>query len=290
MVRINGQQFDPETAVVKALDHGFLYGNGLFETFRAVNGRPFALAEHLERLHRSSKAIGVPVPNLGELASEVMAAVQSAGEPDAYVRLTVSRGPGAPAPDPSSCGRPTVMVVVRPFTSPPERWLSEGLRTITAHIRRNTSSPLTRIKSLNYLECILAKQAAKSAGADDAIFLDSEGNVAEATAWNVFWVERDRLVTPDESGPILPGITRAIVLNLARKLAIDCLTGLYSPTCLASASEAFVTNSLYGIVPIGSFDGLRVGSGVPGPITRRLREAYQALEARSPNWPHRLRP
>jgi len=163
--------------------------------------------------------------------------------------------------------------VVRTLPAPSDRWRIEGLRAITSDIRRNSTSPLTRVKSLNYLECLLAKQAAKAAGADEALFLDTEGNLAEATAWNLFFGEGDRLLTPSEAGPILPGVTRAIVLRLAEEAGIDCETGVYPPERLHSATEAFLTNSLYGIMPLGALDGRPIGGAVSGPLTARLASA-----------------
>jgi aminodeoxychorismate lyase len=280
IVRVNGRTADLEGGLVAALDHGFLYGNGLFETMRAANGRPFALQRHLDRLREAGETIGLPVPASGLLAQEVAAALADSAEPDAYVRLTVSRGCGPPGPDPASCGDPTLLVVVKPFPAPPERWLTVGVACVTAAIRRNSSSPMTRVKSLNYMECILAKQGARAQGADEALFLDSDGNVAEATAWNVFFVENERLLTPDLSGPILPGITRAIVLELADDGGIACEQGAYPLSRLLSAGEAFLTNSLYGVVPLGALDGGRIGTQVPGPITEGLASRYEALRRR----------
>jgi branched-subunit amino acid aminotransferase/4-amino-4-deoxychorismate lyase len=272
VARINGQAHRLDEVALSALDHGFLYGNGLFETLRATNGVAFALDRHLRRLTGSAAVIGLPAPQVDWLADEVRAALADAGEADAYVRLTVSRGPGAPGPDPSTCGAPTVVIVVRPFPAAPSAWWERGLSLVTSPIRRNPFSPLTRLKSLNYLECILARQAAKAAGADDALFLDTDGYLAEATAWNLFLVESGRLLTPDAQGPILPGITRGIVLELATGE-----TGAYEPARLRAADEAFLTNSLYGTVPLGTLDGCRVGGAVPGPVTRTLADAYENL-------------
>jgi aminodeoxychorismate lyase len=280
IVRVNGRATELEDGVVGALDHGFLYGNGLFETMRATNGTPFRLHQHLERIREAGLRIGLPVPSEQLLRNEVAAALADAGEDDAYVRLTVSRGVGAPGPDPSSCGEPTIVVVVKPFPPAPGRWLTEGISAQTSTIRRNTSSPLTRVKSLNYMECILAKQAAKARGADEALFLDTEGNLAEATAWNLFFVEGERLCTPHEEAPILPGITRAVVLELAAGRGFSCEEGWYAPERLITADEAFLTNSLYGIVPLGSLDGERIGSHRPAPLTEALSAEYEALRRR----------
>ena len=280
IVRVNGCTTGLDKGRVAALDHGFLYGNGLFETMRATDGRPFTLGQHLLRLQASGEVIGLPIPDTQVLRDEVAAALEDAGEPDAYVRLTVSRGYGAPGPDPSSCGDPTVVVLVKPFPAPPERWLTQGIVAETSSIRRSSSSPMTRVKSLNYMECILAKQAAKAHGADEAVFLDTEGNLAEATAWNLFFVHDGRLLTPDESGPILAGITRGIVLDLAEEADMPSEEGAYPLDRLTSADEAFLTNSLYGIVPLGALDGNRVGERVPGPVTEALGAQYELLRHR----------
>jgi len=274
LARVNGTSYALTDASVRVLDHGFLYGNGLFETMRAFDGYIFGLEAHLLRLVEAAKAIGLPAPTAGHLEGEVRIALEDAGIFDAYVRLTVTRGVGAPGPDPTSCDKPTVVVVVRPCPPQREHWFTEGITTVTASIRRNTFSPLTRVKSTNYMECILAKETAKAAGAEEAIFLDTEGFLAEATAWNLFWVKDEMLYTPHEDGAILPGITRAVVLVLAYKGGIPYERGLYEPEVLFDADEVFLTNSLYGIVPIGSFDGDRIGQSFPGEMTARFGVTY----------------
>jgi len=276
VIRVNGETFDPRLASVRATDHGFLYGNGLFETMRAVHGHPFALKRHLARLRAGGEVIGMPVPSDEALSDEIAAALGDADEPDAYVRLTVSRGPGATAPDPNSCEAPTVMIAVKSFVPPPERWLAGGMKVEISSIRRCNGSPMPRLKSLNYMDCILAKQAAKLAGADEAMFLDTDGNIAEATAWNVFFVDGDALHTPSAAGPLLPGITREIVLELAIRAGMTCRDGQYTPLKLSMASEAFLTNSLYGVVPIGQFNGAALGDDMPGSVTVELMNLYEA--------------
>ncbi|MGQ9731108.1 MAG: aminotransferase class IV [Candidatus Zipacnadales bacterium] len=277
LVRVNGVTTGLTEGAVSALDHGLLYGNGLFETMRATNGRILGLADHLKRLRQGGVIIDLPVPPSETLAEEIAAALCEAQEADAYVRLTVTRGPGAPAPDPSTCEAPTVMVVVKPFIPPEPRWMTTGLHTLISSIRRNTFSPLSRVKSLNYMECILAKQEAKRAGADEAIFLDTDGNLAEATAWNLFLVNGRTLKTPSTRGPILPGITRQIVIRLARQRGLEVEEGTYAPSCLQQAEEAFLTNSLYGVVPVGTVDGTPIGQTIPGPKTSMVGYAYEAL-------------
>lgn len=277
VVRVNGRSVGAGSEAISPLDHGFLYGNGLFETMRALCGQPFALQDHLRRIREAGLVIGLPVPPEEALAEEVLAAVAQAAADDAYVRLTVTRGPGAPGPDPSTCGAPTVVVVVKPFPEAPRHWAEQGLSAVISSIRRSSTSPLTRVKSTSYLECILAKQQARQRGAEEAVLLDTEGNLAEATAWNLFLVDGGWLRTPDEAGPLLPGITRAIILRLAAELSIPSEMAIYEPGRLARAAEAFLTNSLYGVVPLGRLDGAPIGGGTLGPLTRLLAREYDAL-------------
>lgn len=282
LARVNGSSYALTDASVRVLDHGFLYGNGLFETMRAFDGYIFAHEAHAHRLADAAPSIGLPSPSADELMVEVDQALEDADISDAYVRLTVTRGVGAPGPDPSSCDKPTVVVVVRPCPPQSEHWFATGMTTVTAPFRRNTSSPLTRVKSTNYMECILAKQAARAAGAEEAIFLDTDGFLAEATAWNLFIVREGRLYTPDEEGPILPGITRLTALAIAAQREIPAEAGAYRPELLLDADEAFLTNSLYGIVPIGKFDGQKIGGDIPGPVTTLIGGTYVlALEDNS---------
>jgi len=276
-VRVNGRSVGTGSEGISPLDHGFLYGNGLFETMRALRGQAVALEQHVERMRGAGDVIGLPVPPEETLAQEVLAAVAEAAEDDAYVRLTVTRGPGAPGPDPSTCGAPTLVVVVKPFPKAPRRWAEQGVTAVISSIRRSSTSPLTRVKSTNYLECVLAKQEARQRGADEAILLDGEGDLAEATAWNLFFVEGGWLMTPDEAGPLLPGITRAIVLRLAAEQGVPSERGTYEPDRLAEADEAFLTNSLYGVVALGSLEGVPIGGGTPGPLTSLLARQYDAL-------------
>jgi branched-chain amino acid aminotransferase len=276
VVRVNGRSVGDGPAI-SALDHGFLYGYGLFETMRALGGRPFLLDRHLRRLAEGADTIGLPLPAPEAFGDEVGAALTESGLDDAYVRLTVTRGVGAPGPDPSTCSRPTVVVIVKPFPRPPRRWSTEGLRAVFSDIARSDSSLLTGVKCANYLECILAKERARELGADEAIFLGTDGDLAEATAWNLFFVEAGRLCTPGAWGPILPGITRAKVIELADSLRLAWEEGAYPPERLFAADEALLTNSLYGVVPLGAVDGRPVGHTVPGPVTQALDAAYQAL-------------
>ncbi|HJN15131.1 MAG TPA: aminotransferase class IV, partial [Armatimonadota bacterium] len=171
-------------------------------------------------------------------------------------------------------------VAAKPLLPPPERWLAEGMKVEISSIRRCSKSPLPRLKSLNYMDCILAKQAAKRSGADEAMFLDTDGNIAETTAWNVFFVDGDVLHTPSARGPLLPGITREIVLELATRAGVTCRDGEYTPLKLSMASEAFLTNSLYGVVPIGQFNGAALGDDMPGPITVELTSLYESARLR----------
>lgn len=272
---LNGEVTVGSPPTVSVLDHGFLYGDGLFETMRATDGRPYLLDRHLARLRAGAEVLTLSAPSEEELARWIAAALQAADEGDAYIRLTVTRGRGAAGPDPRTCPQPTVLVVVRPFAGLPPRWSEQGLSAVTSTIRRNEHSPLSRLKTCNYLDCILAKEEARAAGTDEALMLNTAGNVAEATAWNVFAVCGGTLLTPPPSEGLLPGITRARVLELAAEHDVAAREAALRPAALREASEAFLTNSLYGVVALTRLDGAALGAGVPGPVTARLQTLYE---------------
>ena len=272
---LNGDVTVGSPPTVSVLDHGFLYGDGLFETMRATDGEPYLLERHLARLRDAAEVLGLPPPPEAELRRWIAATVHASGEPDAYVRLTVTRGPGAAGPDPRTCPQSTAVVVVRAFPGLPARWSEQGLAAITASIRRNEHSPLSQLKSCNYLDCILAKEEARAAGADEALMLNGAGNVAEAAAWNVFAVCEGLLRTPPPNEGLLPGVTRTRVLELAAEHRIAAREAPVTPAALREASEAFLTNSLYGLVALTRLDGAPIGAGAPGPVTSRLQALYE---------------
>jgi len=276
IVYLNGSLMPRSQARISALDYGFLYGFGLFETMRAYEGQVFRLDSHLSRLARSAEALGLPIGTL-DLKDAVMDTIRANQLSDARIRISVSIGEGSMAPDPGTCRQPTVLILAGDYRPHPEQVYKKGFRAVVSSIRRNSQSPLSRLKSANYLESMLARQEARAAGVDEALCLNEKGLLAEASMSNVFLVNDGILRTPGAKCGILPGITREVVLELASHLGISTSEQDIRLDELSRAQEAFLTNSLIEIMPLTEIDGKPVGSGRPGPLTRRLRADYRRL-------------
>lgn len=277
-IYLNGELVLDDEAVISPYDHGFLYGHGLFETMRAYNGRVFCLEEHLERLKWGSQVLGWPVWfDADHLSSAIGQTLEKNGLLDASVRLTVSRGIGASHPDPSTCKQMTIVIFAAAIHSPSDEVYEQGWHLVTAHIRRNVTSPLCNIKGANYLDNILAKAEAQKEGGNEALLLNTQGSVSEGTMCNVFCVIGGRLITPDRTSGLLPGITRAAVLQIARQTGISVEERQIYPDELRGISEMFITSSLLEIMPITLLDQLIVSNGHPGKITRLLQKEYKEM-------------
>lgn len=276
IVYLNGSLLPRSQASISALDYGFLYGFGLFETMRAYTGHVFRLDRHLNRLAHSAEILGIPAETPA-LKDAVMETLHANNLSDARIRITVSIGEGGMVPDPGTCSQPTVLVTAAEYKPYPEEVYQRGFRAIVSSIRRNSQSPLSRLKSASYLESMLARQEAREAGADEAICLNEKGLLAEASMCNVFLVADSTIKTPGQESGILPGITREVVLELASQLSIK--TGEQDITLdeLLQAQEAFLTNSVMEVMPLIEIDGKPIGSGVPGPVTQKLIAAYKEL-------------
>jgi branched-chain amino acid aminotransferase len=274
---VNGRLQRAREARVSIFDRGLLYGDGIFETVRIYNGHPFLLKDHLRRLQRSARSIGLRLPHSAAWFRRQMASVVKTNRlHDAIVRLTITRGTGPAGLDPPSVVCPTVILFARPFAGHPDARIHRGLRVVIAGIRR---APLSAVpphaKSLNYLIGILAKRNASSRGADDALLLSSEGHMCEGTTSNLFFVRDGVLYTPSPRTGLLEGITRRVILHLARRLGIPVRQGLFLPRELQTADELFLTNTSYEVMPVTRVEGQRIGTGKPGPLTRRLHRAFQ---------------
>ncbi len=280
IVYLNGSLIPRSQARISVLDYGFLYGFGLFETMRAYGGRVFRLDSHLNRLVCSAKMLELPIEALA-LKGAVTETIQANKLSDARIRLAVSIGAGSMAPDPSTCGRPTVLILAEDYHPYPEQIYRKGFRALVSSIPRNSGSPLSRLKSANYLENMLAKREAKVAGVDEALCLNEKGLLAEASMSNIFLVDDGVLRTPGEESGILPGVTRGVVLELALRLGIGTLEHDVSLEEIVGAQEAFLTNSLIEIMPLTGIEGRQIGSGRPGPVTRRLMANYRKLVSAS---------
>ncbi len=276
IVYLNGSLVPRSQASISALDYGFLYGFGLFETMRAYGGRVFRLDSHLSRLAHSAEILGLPIGSL-DLKSAVMDTIQANQLGEARIRITISIGEGEIAPDPSTCNKPTVLILAGHYQPYPERVYQKGFRAIVSSIRRNSQSPLSRLKSANYLESMLARQEARAAGVDEALCLNEKGLLAEASMSNIFLVTDGILRTPGQESGILPGITRETVLELASQLGIDTFEDDIRLDELFHAQEAFLTNSLIEIMPLTEIDGKPVGSGKSESLTKRLMAAYRKM-------------
>jgi branched-chain amino acid aminotransferase len=274
---MNGAMVDAAGPHVSIFDHGVLYGDGVFEGIRFFAKRPFRLGPHLDRLERSAAAIRLVLPwSRGDLEGAVASVVADAPMADGYVRLIVTRGPGSLGLDPRSCPRPSAFAVAVPlrlFGDDADR----GVDVVVASTRQSSPDALDpRVKSLNYLNRILARIEANDAGAAEAIMLNREGRIAEGTGDNVFVVRGDVLLTPRLVDGALEGVTRDAVLWLAGRLGIAAREAPLTPYDLVTSDEAFLTGTGAGLVPIRAVGG-RALRGCPGPVFQRIDRAYAAL-------------
>jgi branched-chain amino acid aminotransferase len=264
-------------ATVSVYDHGLLYGDGIFEGIRVYNGRVFLLAEHIRRLYTGAKVIRLEIPlTPAEMTSAVEQTVAANKLSDGYVRLVVTRGAGALGLDIRKTSNPQVIVIADTITLYPEELYEKGLAIITASTIRNHSAALSpRIKSLNYLNNILAKIEGTDAGCLEALMLNHKGEVAECTGDNIFIVSRGVLKTPPLDAGILEGITRNCVMQLARKAGIEVQEPPMTRYDLFAADECFLTGTAAEVIPVVKLDGRSIGDGVPGPVTQKLRTLFQ---------------
>ncbi len=277
LVYLNGNFVEKEQAVVSVFDHGFLYGDGIYETMRAYGGTLFLLKKHLARLKRSARSVSLKLPLPPERIGEALIQTLKANNlQDAYVRLHISRGPGEIGLDPALCPAPTMVIAAKPFHEYPAQYYERGVRAAIVKTRRNHPLAVSpSIKSTNFLNNILAKIEAVKAHAYEGIMLNWEGSVAEGTISNVFMVKQGVLLTPRTDAGILEGVTRDLVLRLARRKKIVVRETRILPKGLLSADECFITNSTMEIMPVTAIDKKTVGSGTPGPLTALLHREYR---------------
>lgn len=278
-IYVNGQYCDEKNAKVSVFDHGFLYGDGIFEGIRAYNGRVFKLREHIDRLFCSAKAILLNIPMAPEeMVRAVIETCRRNNIRDGYIRLVVTRGAGTLGLNPNRCKDPSVIIIADTIQLYPPELYENGMEIVTVATTRNLHGALNpAIKSLNYLNNILAKIEANNAGCEEAIMLNAQGFVAECTGDNIFILKDGRLLTPPLSSGALYGITRATVIDLARDAGITVSEPNLTRYDLYIADECFLTGTGAEIIPVVKADDRVIGTGKPGPITRRLREAYHAL-------------
>ncbi|MDA8096531.1 MAG: branched-chain-amino-acid transaminase [Clostridia bacterium] len=279
IIYVDGEFVPEEKAVTSIFDHGFLYGDGVFEGIRAYHGRVFKLAAHVDRLYDSARSILLNIPiSKEEMTEVVLETMRRNGLRDGYIRLVVSRGKGDLGLDPRNCPRAAVFCIGASIQLYPEALYEKGLEVVTVATKRNLNEALSpRIKSLNYLNNVLAKIEASLAGTLEAIMLNAQGYVAEATGDNIFIVKDGILITPPSHVGILEGITRNTVMDLARQQGIPVEERLFTRHDVYIADECFLTGTAAEVIPVIKVDGRPIGEGVPGTMTWQLIREFREL-------------
>jgi branched-chain amino acid aminotransferase len=275
-VYINGSFYPKEEAKISVFDHGLLYGDGVFEGLRSYGGTVFHMADHIERLFESAKAIRMQIPlSHEEMADAVNQTIKANKIKDGYVRLIVTRGSGTLGLDPTRCSVPQVIIIADSIMLYPEEYYEHGLEIITSSVIRNHPAALSpRIKSLNYLNNILAKIEGLKAGCIEALMLNHKGEVAECTGDNIFLVKRGVLLTPSLDAGILDGVTRDVVIQLAKQQGIEVHETGLTKHDVYIADECFLTGTAAEVIPVVRVDDRQIGDGKPGPVTRDLKKRF----------------
>ena len=279
IIFMNDRLVPEDEARVSVFDHGLLYGDGVFEGLRSYSGTVFRLDAHLDRLWASARAICLEIPlSKAAVAKAVNDTLAANKLSDGYVRLVVTRGAGSLGLDPNRTANPQVIVIADTISLYPREFYEQGLKIVTAATQRVQSAALSpRIKSLNYLNNIMAKLEGLRAGCVEALMLNHKGEVAECTGDNVFVVRSGVLLTPPPDAGILEGITRNAVMELARAAGIDCREATLTRHDLYTADECFLTGTAAEVIPVVDIDGRTIGAGTPGPVTQQLTTAFHAL-------------
>ena len=279
LVYIDGEYYPKSQAKISVYDHGLLYGDGIFEGIRAYDGSVFKLKEHIERLYRSAHTIMLEIPiEKEEMIRIVLETLRKNNLKDAYIRLVITRGVGDLGLNPRKCSKPTIIVITDKIALHGSEAKERGVATMLSWVKRDPVDATTHeIKSLNYLNSILAKIEANIGGVDEAICLDKNGFVCEGVAENVFIVKNGKLFTPPSYTGALPGITAEEVMKLARKLGYEVIEKNITPYELFNAKEVFFTGTAAEIVPVREINKRTISDGTPGPVTKKLMEVFSKL-------------
>jgi branched-chain amino acid aminotransferase len=278
-VYINGKLYDKADAKISVYDHGLLYGDGVFEGIRVYEGKVFRLREHVDRLYDSARGIKLEIPMSREqMAEAITSTVQANNKRNGYIRALVTRGAGSLGLDPRKTADPQVVIIVDDISMYPPELYENGMEIVTVSTIRNHPNALSpRIKSLNYLNNIMAKMEAIQSGCLEALMLNHEGQVAECTGDNIFIVKRGVLKTPPTDAGILEGVTRNTVLEAARAANIPVQETALTRLDVHTADECFLTGTAAEVIPVVKCDGRLIGNGKPGPITKQLRDRFHQI-------------
>ena len=276
-INVNGKLGDEKALLLSPLDQGFVFGASVYETLRTYHGRPFLLERHLIRLRESAASLDIPLDlSDQELMGRIEETLASAANPESYVRLVVSAGVGELDYRRGSSTRPTIVILVKPLPEVPPRFYQEGIRVVVVDVVRNHPKSVSpRIKTSSLLNNMFAMREAYAGGAEEAVMLSYRGEVAEGSQTNIFWVESRTVKTPTVDVGILAGITRELVMRLAREEGLEVEECIIAPAELQRADEVFVTSSTREVVPVVRVDESPIGDGRPGPVTRALLGAYR---------------
>jgi branched-chain amino acid aminotransferase len=276
IINLNGRLLGREEAYISVFDHGFLYGDSIFETLRTHDGKPFLLHPHIDRLFRSASLIGLTLPwGKEEIIAQIDRTLEKAGIPDAYVRVIITRGEGEIGLDPDFCSKPTLIIIVKKHPDYGEASYTEGVKIALVETRKNLSAALNPLlKSGNYLGNVLAFAQAKKAGAVEGVMLNADGFITEATHSNIFIVLDGCIKTPRKETGLMPGVTRNLIISIIKENELSFEEGLLRPSDLLESQECFLTSTTRGIMPVRFCNETRIGADCPGEITRRLMDLF----------------
>jgi len=279
LIYLNGEFVRKEDAKVSVYDHGFLYGDGVFEGIRSYNGNVFRLEEHLERLYDSAKSVMLEIPHTFEEMTKLVVETLRRNElKDAYIRLIVSRGVGNLGIDPLTCAKPSVIVIAEALSLFPKALYDNGIEIVSVATRRNRSDVLSpKVKSLNYMNNILVKIEANLAGVSEALMLNDQGYVAEGSADNIFIVRKNKILTPPGYVGALEGITRNAIMEVAAQKGYEVQEGVFTRHDVYVADEVFLTGTAAEVIAVIKVDGRVIGDGKPGPVTNDLLASFREL-------------
>lgn len=278
LIYIDGKFYPKSEAKISVYDHGLLYGDGVFEGIRAYNGIVFKLKEHIDRLYKSAHPIFLNIPlSKAELTKAVLETLRKNNLTNAYIRLVVTRGVGDLGLDPRKCPRATVIIITEPLLQLHSvEKVENGINTMITWVKRNpVDSQTHEMKSLNYLNSIMGKIEANNVGADEAICLDKTGYVCEGVGENIFIVRDGKLLTPPLSSGALDGITRTLIIRLAKKMGIEVVERNITPNELFTADEVFFTGTAAEVAPIREVNKRIIGTGKPGPVSKQIKQAFE---------------